>query len=151
MDPQALAVPAALVVVGRQQNNGGGEGNDNDNDNDNDDAAAANVEDEVVENEVENEVEAVEEQEIQEPEAEEEAAADPVEDPNSILHNASRMVITSEERRNALAIKEAIASRSDIYSVSDFMCAQLAIMERTNTEAALDRRCEDPVGVTKGL
>ena len=50
-----------------------------------------------------------------------------------------RMKITRQEHRLALAIREAIAASPDIDPISDMMCAQLAMIEGENIEAALER------------
>ena len=54
-------------------------------------------------------------------------------------HDPGRMDISPLERRNALAIKEAAANDPDLDPISDFMCAQLALLEGDNIEAALER------------
>ena len=54
-------------------------------------------------------------------------------------HDPGRMNITREERRKALAIRDAIFNDPELEPVSDFMCAQLAIVEGSNIEAALER------------
>ncbi|CAB9503120.1 expressed unknown protein [Seminavis robusta] len=53
--------------------------------------------------------------------------------------NAERMSLSQHERNLAITIKEAIAAAPDIDLVSDFMCAQLALIDGDNIEAALER------------
>jgi hypothetical protein len=50
-----------------------------------------------------------------------------------------RMELSQQERSRAIRIKEAIASTEGIAPVTDFMCAQLALMDGDNTEAAVHR------------
>jgi hypothetical protein len=50
-----------------------------------------------------------------------------------------RMELSQRERDLAISIKEAIASTKDMDPVSDFMCAQLALIDGDNTEASLRR------------
>lgn len=54
-------------------------------------------------------------------------------------HDDGRMEITAVERRDALAIKEAIGNDPEINQVSDFMCAQLALILGDDIETALER------------
>ncbi|CAB9501308.1 expressed unknown protein [Seminavis robusta] len=54
-------------------------------------------------------------------------------------YHSCRMIITEEERNWALAIKEAVEGDPDLSNISDFLCAQLAIVEPNNMEAALNR------------
>jgi hypothetical protein len=50
-----------------------------------------------------------------------------------------RMQLTARERALAIGIKEAIASAAETDPVSDFMCAQLALIDGEDTETALQR------------
>ena len=50
-----------------------------------------------------------------------------------------RMLITADERRIALAIQQAVTENPDMKSVSDFMCAQCAIVDGDNLEASMER------------
>lgn len=50
-----------------------------------------------------------------------------------------RMLITPDERRRALAIKQAVQEHPDMQGVSDFMCAQCAIVDGDNLEASMER------------
>jgi hypothetical protein len=50
-----------------------------------------------------------------------------------------RMQLSARERALAIGIKEAIASTAEMDPVSDFMCAQLALIDGDDTEAALQR------------
>lgn len=60
--------------------------------------------------------------------------------PNVLLKDdPNRMRITSEERRVALLIKQAVLEHPDIRGVSDFMCAQLAIVDGGDIEESLER------------
>ncbi|CAB9530427.1 expressed unknown protein [Seminavis robusta] len=61
--------------------------------------------------------------------------------PLSTFHpfDESRMELTPEERQWALEIKQAIKDTPDLDPLSDFRIAQLAVIERGDTEAALDR------------
>jgi hypothetical protein len=51
----------------------------------------------------------------------------------------SRMELSARERDLAIHIKQAIANTADLDPVSDFMCAQLALMDGDNIEQALHR------------
>jgi len=55
------------------------------------------------------------------------------------MDDPRRMDISRQERQWALAIKNAIAQHPEIDNVSDFMCAQLALIEEDNVERALER------------
>jgi len=50
-----------------------------------------------------------------------------------------RMEISAEERQRALDIRSAIANAAEIDPVSDFMCAQLALIDGDNIIKALER------------
>jgi hypothetical protein len=50
-----------------------------------------------------------------------------------------RMELSEQERNRAINIKEAIARTDDLDPVSDFMCAQLALIDGSNIERALER------------
>lgn len=50
-----------------------------------------------------------------------------------------RMQITAGERQMALNIKQAVADNPDINMVSDFMCAQLALLDGDDIEHAMER------------
>lgn len=50
-----------------------------------------------------------------------------------------RMKLSAEERNLAINIKEAISTANDLDPVSDFMCAQLALIDGDSTESALER------------
>jgi hypothetical protein len=51
----------------------------------------------------------------------------------------TRMILSDRERNVALSIKAAIAANPDVDPVSDFMCAQLALIEGDNLEGAMAR------------
>ena len=51
----------------------------------------------------------------------------------------NRMRLTQEERDLALNIKEAVAAAKEVGTVSDFMCAQLALIDGDNTQSAVER------------
>jgi hypothetical protein len=51
----------------------------------------------------------------------------------------SRMTLTDHERNLAINIKAAITANPEINAVSDYMCAQLALIEGDNLEGALAR------------
>jgi hypothetical protein len=50
-----------------------------------------------------------------------------------------RMELSPRERDWALHIKQAIANTADLDPVSDFMCAQLALIDGINTDRAVQR------------
>jgi hypothetical protein len=50
-----------------------------------------------------------------------------------------RMELSPRERDLAILIKQAIANTADLDPVSDFMCAQLALIDGDNTEKAVHR------------
>lgn len=58
---------------------------------------------------------------------------------NAVDDPLDRMILTEDERNLAIQIKEVIAATPEVDPVSDFMCAQLAIVEGDNTEGALER------------
>lgn len=51
----------------------------------------------------------------------------------------ARMLLTQGELNLAINIKTAIAANPEIHPVSDFMCAQLALIEGDNTDGAIGR------------
>jgi hypothetical protein len=55
------------------------------------------------------------------------------------FNGPSRMLLTDHERHLAINIKEAIAANPEVDSVTDFMCAQLALIEGDNIEGAIAR------------
>jgi hypothetical protein len=55
------------------------------------------------------------------------------------FNRPNRMLLTDHERHLAINIKAAIAANPDVDSVSDFMCAQLALIEGDNIEGAIAR------------
>lgn len=63
------------------------------------------------------------------------------EDVDTILSHTDpgRMKLTREEHQLALAIREAIAAAPEVDPVSDMMCAQLAMIEGENIQAAVER------------
>jgi hypothetical protein len=70
------------------------------------------------------------------------AAGAAIEDLDRPIHSHSdprRMELSQQERESANTIKEAIANTADLVPISDFMCAQLAVIDGENTKAALRR------------
>ena len=55
------------------------------------------------------------------------------------VNDPHRMQITATERQRALAIKRAISNDPEIDPVSDFTCAQLALIVEDDIESALER------------
>jgi hypothetical protein len=53
--------------------------------------------------------------------------------------DADRMLLTQGERNLAINMKEAIAANPEVNPVSDFMCAQLALIDGDDTERAIER------------
>lgn len=81
-----------------------------------------------------------EEDDAVEEEEEEDALHQEIPLPPVLLHDdPGRMLITKEERRIALLIKQGVLENPEINEVSDFMCAQLAIVDGDNIEVSLDR------------
>jgi len=60
-------------------------------------------------------------------------------DDASAVASADRMHLTKEERLWAIDIKDVIEAEAELDNLSDFMYAQLALIERDNVEAALER------------
>ena len=58
---------------------------------------------------------------------------------NMVFDNPSRMQLSDHERDLANNIKAAIAAHPDLDAVSDFMCAQLALVDGDDIEGALAR------------
>lgn len=77
-------------------------------------------------------------------EDQEEGAEDPrfpdvIPDRVLAMTDPDRMQITATERQRALAIKRAISNDPEIDPVSDFMCAQMALIVRDDIEGGLER------------
>lgn len=56
-----------------------------------------------------------------------------------IPDNANRMMLTREEQRQALTIKQAVEASVDLDSLNDFMYAQLALICKDNVQDAVNR------------
>jgi hypothetical protein len=56
-----------------------------------------------------------------------------------VFDSPDRMMISDHERSQAINIKAAIATNPEVDPVSDFMCAQLALIEGDNLEGAMAR------------
>lgn len=77
-------------------------------------------------------------------EDQEEGAEDPrfpdvIPDRVLAMNDPDRMQITATERQRALAIKRAISNDPEIDPVSDFMCAQMALVVQDDIEGGLER------------
>ena len=57
----------------------------------------------------------------------------------SIFDSPDRMILTDAERTNAINIKEAIAANPELHHISDFMCAQLALVVGNDIDGAIER------------
>jgi hypothetical protein len=56
-----------------------------------------------------------------------------------VVDDRRRMLLSDHERNLAIHIKAAIAANPEIDSISDFMCAQLALIDGENLQAATER------------
>ena len=58
--------------------------------------------------------------------------------PNGVF-GPERMELSEQERQWALSVRSAVNATAELDNLSDFMCAQLALIHRENTEAAIEK------------